>query len=118
MDIKLNHKNLELATYNYDNEKEKSVDRTTKLDKKGSGPSPSMLALGGNEEEVKEGKWLKILTPNKLLTRIAVLLEIIKAGDNSYKPKNRIRQMLFLFYQYNKVTKKLYNNLIKSLWWW
>ena len=56
MDLKLNLKNLELATYNYDNEKEESVDRTTKLDKKGSGPSPSMPPLGGNEEEVKEGK--------------------------------------------------------------
>ena len=114
MDIKLNLKNLELATYSYDDEKEESVDRTTKLDKKGSGPSPSM-PLGGNEEEVKEGKWLKILSPNKLLTRLAVLLEIIKAGNNSYKSKNGIRQMLFLLYQYNKVIKKLYNNLIKSL---
>ena len=56
MDLKLNLKNLELATYNYDNEKEESVDRTTKLDKKGSGPSPSMPPLGGKEEEVKEGK--------------------------------------------------------------
>ena len=115
MDLKLNLKNLELATYNYDNEKEESVDRTTKLDKKGPGPSPSMPPLGGNEEEVKEGKWSKILTPNKLLTRLAVFLEIIKAGNNSYKPKNGIRQMLFLLYQYNKVIKRLYNNLIKSL---
>ena len=33
---------------------------------------PSMPALVG--DEVKEGKWLKILTPNKLLTRLPILL--------------------------------------------
>ena len=33
-------------------------------------------------EEVKEGKELKILTPNKLLTRCPILLPQIKAGNN------------------------------------
>ena len=39
------------------------------------------------DEEVKEGKGLKILTPNKLLTRLPILLAQIKAGNNSYKLK-------------------------------
>ena len=30
----------------------------------------------------------------------------MKAGNNSYKPKNEIRQMLYLFYSHNKITKK------------
>ena len=47
----------------------------------------------GDEEEVKEGKGLKILTPNKLLTRLPILLAQIKAGNNSYKLKNKIRQI-------------------------
>ena len=38
-------------------------------------------------EEVKEGKGLKILTPDKLLTRLLILLAQIKAGKNSYKLK-------------------------------
>ena len=38
-----------------------------------------------------------------------------KAGNNSYKIKNEIRQILYLSYQHNKITKKVYNNLIKSL---
>ena len=50
-----------------------------------------MPPLEGDEEEVKEGKGLKILTGNKLLPRLPVLLAQIKAGNNSYKLKNEIR---------------------------
>ena len=38
-----------------------------------------MPPLEGDEEEVKEGKWLKILTPNKLLTRLPILFSQIKS---------------------------------------
>ena len=69
----------------------------------------------GDEEKVKEGKIMKILTPNKLLTRPPVLLAQMKAENNSYKLKNEIRQIVYLLYQHNKFTKKVYNNLIKSL---
>ena len=69
----------------------------------------------GDEEKVKEGKIMKILTPNKLLTRSPVLLAQMKAENNSYKLKNEIRQIVYLLYQHNKFTKKVYNNLIKSL---
>ena len=50
----------------------------------------------------------------KLLTRLPVLLAQIKAGHNSCKLKNEIRQILYLLYQQNKITKKLYQNQIKS----
>ena len=66
------------------------------------------------DERVKERKGLKILTPNKLLTRLSILLAQIKARNNSYIIKNGIRQVLYLLYHYNKITKKVYNNLIKS----
>ena len=42
-----------------------------------------MLLLEGHEEEVKEGKRSKILTPNRLLTRLPILSAQIKAGNNS-----------------------------------
>ena len=75
---------------------------------------PDMPRLEG--EEVKEGKGLKILTPNKLLTRLPILLAQVKAGNNSYKLKNEVRrQILYLLYQHSKITKKVYNNLIESL---
>ena len=50
---------------------------------------PPMQTLQCDEEEVKELKGLKILTPNKLLTRLPVLLAQIKSGDNSYKLKKQ-----------------------------
>ena len=46
-----------------------------------------------NEGEVKEGKGLKILTLNKLLTTLPILLAQIKAGNDSYKLINEIRQI-------------------------
>ena len=72
------------------------------------------MSLLEGTEEVKEGKGLKILTPDKLLTRLLILLAQIKAGKNSYKLKNEIRQILCLLHQHNKITKKVYNNLINS----
>ena len=38
----------------------------------------------------------------------------IKAGNNSYKLKNEIREILYPFYQHNKIAKKVDNNLMKS----
>ena len=61
------------------------------------------------------GTGLKILTPNKLLTRFSILLAQIKARNNSKKLENEITQILYLLYQHNKYTEKVYNNLIKSL---
>ena len=61
------------------------------------------------------GTRLKILIPNKLLTRLPILLPQIKAGNNSYKLINEIRQISYLLQQHNKINKKVYNNSIKSL---
>ena len=65
----------------------------------------------------KKRKWagLKMLTSNKLLTRLPILSAQIKAGNNSYKLKNEIREILYLLYQHNKTTNNMYNNLIKLL---
>ena len=74
-----------------------------------------MPPLEGDEEEVREGKGFKILALNKLLTRLPILLAQIKSGNNSYKLKNEIRQILYLLYQRINITKKVYSSLIKSL---
>ena len=55
-----------------------------------------------------------MLTPNKLLTSLPILLAKMKAGNNLKKLKNEIRQILYLFYQQNKMTKYFYKNLIMS----
>ena len=109
--------NLFLETYNYNVwfENEESTDTTSrKSDEDESVDLHDMLPLEC-DEEVNVRKGLKILTPKKLLTRLPTLLVQIKSGNDSYKLKNEIRQILYLFYQYNEITKKVYNNLIKSL---
>ena len=52
--------------------KNRLIDATTKSDKEESADLPDMSTLGG-DEEVKEEKGLKILTLNKLLTRIPII---------------------------------------------
>ena len=78
-------------------------DETLEGDKEEIDDISSMPPLEGDEEfvdiqpivplEIKEEKGLKILTPNKLLIRLTVFLAQIKAGNNSYKLKNEIRQI-------------------------
>ena len=61
---------------------------------------------------VKEGKGVKTLTSNKLLTKLTIVLSQIKPGNTS-QYKHVIRQILHLLYQHNKITKAVCNNLIK-----
>ena len=43
----------------------------------------------------KKGESLKILTPNQMLSRLPITLARLKAGNNSEKLKNEIRQLLY-----------------------
>ena len=70
-----------------------------------------MPPLESDEEEVKERKGLKILTPNKLLIRLPILLAQINDGNNSCKLINEIRQILYLSFQHKEITKRVYSNL-------
>ena len=66
-------------------------------------------------EQNQEGKGLKILTPNQMLSRLPITLAQLKAGNNSEKLKNEIRQLLYSLYRSKNVTKQVYNNLIKYI---
>ena len=57
---------------------------------------------------------MKIITPNRALIRLLILLASIIAGI-PYKLKNDIKQILYLLSQHNKTTKTLFNKLIYSL---
>ena len=52
----------------------------------------TIALLESDEEELKERKGLKILIPDKLLTRLLILLTQINTGNNSYKLDIKIRQ--------------------------
>ena len=57
----------------------------------------------------QKGKGLKILTPNQMLCRLPITLAQLKAGNNSEKLKNEIRQLLYSLYR----SKNLQCNSIK-----
>ena len=62
-----------------------------------------------------EGKGLKILTPKQMLQRLPIALAQVKAGNNSESLLNEIRQIVYSLYQSKQITKKVYNNIIKSI---
>ena len=62
-----------------------------------------------------DGKGLKILTPKQMLQRLPITLAPVKADNNSENLLNEIRQIVYFLYQSKQITKKVYNNLIKSI---
>ena len=66
-------------------------------------------------EESQEGEGLKILTTNQMLKRLPIALAQIKAGNNSKSLLNEIRQIAYSLYRSKEITKKVYNNIIKSI---
>ena len=50
----------------------------------------------------QEGKSIKILTPNEMLSRLPISLAQLQAGNNSEKLKNEIRQLLHSLYRSKK----------------
>ena len=66
------------------------------------------------QNETKE-KGLKILTPKQMIQRLPIALAQVKAGNNSENLLNEIQQIIYSLYQSKEITKKVCNNLIKSL---
>ena len=62
-----------------------------------------------------KGKGLKILTPKQMLQRLPVALAQLKASNNSESLLDEIRQIVYSLYHSNQITKKVYNNIIKSI---
>ena len=58
---------------------------------------------------------LKILTAKQMLQRLPIALAQVKAGNNLENFSNEIRQIVFSLYQSKEITKKVYNNIIKSI---
>ena len=63
----------------------------------------------------KEGKGLKILSKQQILSRLLILLAQIQAGNNSKSLKNEIRQLIYALYRSKTLNKTVYNNLIKAI---
>ena len=66
------------------------------------------------ESKLKEQE-LKMLTPKQMLQRLPIARVQVKAGNNSESLLNEIRQIVYSLYQSKQITKKVYNNIIKSI---
>ena len=66
-------------------------------------------------EQSQQGQGLKILTPNQILSRLPITLAQLKAGNNSEKLKNEIRQLLYSLYRSKNMTKQVYNSLMNYI---
>ena len=65
-----------------------------------------------SKEQEQPGGGLKILSPNQMLSRSPITLAQLKAGNNSEKLKNEIRQLLYSLYRSKKLTNQIYKTLI------
>ena len=64
----------------------------------------------------QEGKAIKMLAANQMLSRLPISLAKLEAGKNSNKLKNEIRQLFYSLYRSKNMTRQVYNNLIKHIW--
>ena len=50
-----------------------------------------------------------------MLQRLPIAVAQVNASDNSESLLNEIRQIIYLLYQSNEITKKVYKSIIKSI---
>ena len=62
-----------------------------------------------------KGIGFKVLTPKQMLQRLPIALAQVKAGINSESLLNEIGQVIYSLYQSKQISKKVYNNIIKSI---
>ena len=71
--------------------------------------------MSKNIYESKQVTGLIILTAKQMLQRLPIALAQIKVGNKLESLLNEIRQIVYSLYQSNEITKKVYNNIIKSI---
>ena len=75
----------------------------------------SMVINAAYDAKQQKGTGLKILTPKQMLQTLPLALAQIKAGNNSEHLLNEIKQIVYSLYRSKEITKKVYNNIIKSI---
>ena len=68
-----------------------------------------------SKHDETKGTGIKMLTPKQMIQRLPIALAQVKAGNNSESLLHEIRQIVYSLYQLKQITKKVYNNIIKSI---
>ena len=79
------------------------------------GDYSSMILEAKKLAREQKGEGLKILTPNQNFKRLSIALAQVKAGNNSERLLNEIRQIVYSLYRSKEITKKVYNDIINSI---
>ena len=58
-------------------------------------------------KQTQQGKGIKILTPSQMLSRLSITLAQLKAGNNSEKLQNEVRQLLYSLYHSKNMSKQV-----------
>ena len=98
---------IKIRCSNLKNETEKMSKTEIKNEKPNKilGIVNEIIDFNKKSQKQQEGLGLKILTPNQMLGRLPISLAQLKAGNNSEKLKNEIRQLLYSLYRSKKLTK-------------
>ena len=67
------------------------------------------------ERRNQQRQGLKILTPDRMLSRLPMSSAQLKAGNDSQKLINKIRQLLYSLYRSKRITKTIYTHLINAI---
>ena len=67
------------------------------------------------KNKATKGTGLKILMPKQMIQRLPIALAQVKAVNNSESLLTEIKEIVYSLYQLKQVTKKVYNNIIKSI---
>ena len=70
------------------------------------------LMMSEAKTKATKGTGLKILTPKQMLQRLPIALAL---SNNSESLLKEIRKIVYSLYQSKQITKKVYNNIIKSI---
>ena len=110
----IKNKNLDLIAYFV----EKILDTVKKINNQEQQPDTTDMPELEDEESAAERQQiqgLKTLTQQQMIARLLVLLAHLKAGNNSQKIKNEIRQLLYSLYRSKNLNKTIYNSLMDTI---
>ena len=68
-----------------------------------------------SKQNESKGTGLKMLTPKQMFQILPIALAQVKASNNSETLLNETKQIVYSLHQSKQITKKVYNNIIKSI---
>ena len=88
---------LKEAFLGCNDETDEKIDEKTDDEQPVTTDMPDLKSEESAEQRIKKGKELKMLRQSQMFSRLPIYLPQLKAGNNSKKLENEIRQLLYRF---------------------